>query len=239
MNKYIAVSSKHFVNLGGNRIFTESSLVRPYDILVPWYLEGKLERLSKVSGFGFDLSDGDTIKLQNITRHSVPSLELNNLSVIRDGGIQLTIKDNRGDKSQSFKFSEHIPSKNGLVHVEWIHCNKEFKHTVTRLGKVFHAAVYANDFVDIGEKTAISYGIGLTNKPFAVYHKGVQFAGTCYVLLLGVVAVLLQDDLSPDAVVIADSYNAIRNNPYLRFSRLVWSSNPYILGMYMMNGGDT
>lgn len=239
LNNYIAVSTKHFVNSEGNQIFTESGLSRPYDIGVPWYLNKKFNNFSRISGFSFNLSDGDAIKLQSIDKRPVPSLELNGLVVLYNGDIEVVVNDRRSGKKQDFVFSIPLYYSQDKIHVEWTHSSNKFKYDITNLGVVAHADVYSDRDCDTGTKTPIHYGIGLTNRQFTVYYRDLELDGTCYVLLLGHVAVLLRDDLSPDAIVIADSYKAIRNNPYLIFTRLVWSSNPYILYLYMTSGGET
>lgn len=238
LNNYIAVSTKHFVNSEGNQIFTESGLSRPYNIGVPWYLNGRLDNLSKISGFSFNLSEGDAIKLQSIAKNPVPSLELNDLVILYNGDIEVVVNDRRSGKKQSFVFSRPLYYSQDKIRVEWTHSSNKFKYNITNLGVVTHAGVYSDRDCDTGTKTPIHYGVGLTNRQFTIYFRDTILDGTCYVLLLGHVAVLLRDDLSPDAIVIADSYNAARTNPYLIFSRLVWSSNPYILYLCMTYGGE-
>lgn len=97
-------------------------------------------------------------------------------------------------------------------------------HAVDSLARVYPLYPYIKD----------TFNFGVSSKQFEVEYRDIKLGGTCYAMLCGTWAILLDDDLSFDALVLLNGISG----GVLRVEHFLYVASPYITKfLFLTHGG--
>lgn len=226
----------HYVDMDTFKFVTAPERVKPFNVDVPWYLWAK----------------------QSSRQHYIPHPELNSssiLSMVHKFDLKdMTIHFKRTYRDASMMFWDKI--KHCLVDLS-IQCGPclinqgtqftnitgvDYHILVDYVGSAYHTEIPIQGrpfslVSDLSHNAIPNYGgnefcMGLRPNPYEVRYKGRVLNGESLALLCGVWAVLLDDDLSFDTLVLLEGVDYDR----LFVSAFPYTTNPYILKVKTLIG---
>lgn len=250
---YLALSYKYFIELNSNRIVTPSQFVRPYRLLIPWRFDAS-KFSEKQTGFTLSASSATALpEMSQIDRVNYMHSPYWHIEFQKNGRVDISFKDTYTGGSDTFSFEQSFSNKgtdyllvdvsyamqSGLMSAERLHL------TVTQAR--FRSVSYLHTSRPVGCHGL--FNLGYTPKEFAVIYKGHVMDGRCKVLFLNTFALLLQDNLAVDAIVLLDgamsspSKHSSAEGIFTKEARkgnclvckdIIWTHNPYIVKFKFM-----
>lgn len=234
MYTYQMVSKRHYTNDGCNKLCGMSDMRVPNKIYVPWFLrESKPSKRVQ----SFDLSADLDMQEQSSDVEVVDFVKLNGL-VVSNAGLDYTIdyRDNYGSGTHQIELrwsTDYRDIMTDYTSVIFETCQDNsakgddfiLYYSVSEL--LPKIGYYSSSRVDGAVKKRDFYlNFGLTTDKYTVKYKDFTFGGTAYVLLMGYWGILLNDDLSFDALF---TIKSITKKHEIVVNKFLYSYNPYIV----------
>lgn len=231
--KYLQACKKFLLEKETFMFVKEQDIGRPYWIDVPFYLWQFLDKSdTEYTTDVVQTQDG----LQSVAsiRRKVYNISLNGIDIAfadKYSDVIIKFRDNEKDiecrivvNGYSIEQSGNVSGVDYSVSVNGVQEDIESKFESEPLGdfrflKVPHLGL--RDLQRFGRNKLCA---GLSPSQFEVYYKGFRLGGTCYAYICGTWAILLDDDMTFDTLVLLSSISSIK----LDVDRFVYTVNPYV-----------
>ena len=237
--RYLMLSKQYFRDLDSGKLVTKSEKLNPNNTYIPKYFWGS--DINPQLATGFEMKDGQLI---NIFSNNLETnvIELYGIRIVFHDlfSADVTFYDNRKHARHTINiigYPHFMDRKFNSKRTDTIYSDVDLTMCFDNVAKTFNVSMLNRDmFKSIGylaqkngEKTsksnALSLNYGMLNNDFKIEYKGNMLEGSCYAYIFGVWAILLQDNLSFDALVTLKGYNKDK----LIVDKFIYTSNVYII----------
>jgi hypothetical protein len=238
--KYLAISEKHFIDQETFKIVEKAKRKSPNICRYPYYFPDSYKTSKTVSGFS--ISGGVLGNNYNISEDS-NEVVFNQIRVAPISGKfnhRIKFYDNRKKERHTIDIFAEVPHyMNGNPDVYCVDfdihfdesASKTFNYKVESPTSKFHAiaSLIQNEF-KVSTSRKYTFNTGLLGSQYILSYKGRQLEGKCYVFMNRQWCIILQDDLSLDAIALMESWGSNK----ITISEFIYTSNPYLIKCIML-----
>lgn len=237
--RYLMLSKQYYIDLDSRKLVTNSEKSNPNNTYIPGYFWGS--NINSQLAVGFEMKNG---KLVNTFSNNLETnvIELYGIRIVFHDlfSADVTFYDNRKHVRHTINiigYPHYIERRFNSKRTDTIYSDVDLTMCFDNVAKTFNVNMLNRGmFKSIGylaqkngEKTsksnALSLNYGMLNNDFRIEYKGRELEGSCYAYIFGVWAILLQDNLSFDALVTLKGYNKDK----LVVDDFIYTSNVYII----------
>lgn len=233
--RYTMLSKNHYMDLDKFGVVTKSERVNPNETYIPWYFWNS-DKETKLA-VGFEMKDGNLVNVYSESMLTdIVNLHGMMLRFVDKDNVSIRFYDMRKQRkhdivitgtpifTQTAKGGSLLDEYRYLISFDGI--SKDF--TVdTRDKSAFKGVGYlANKSIDSTTKVnTVWLNYGLVMRPFKIEYLNRELEGSCYVFIYGLWAIILQDSLSFDALVLLKGINKDK----IVIDKFIYTSNVYLI----------
>lgn len=245
---YEMLSKVNYLDLQTGKIITASERRPPYTTKIPNYFWS--DDIKEKVSIGFEMKNGNLVDTYSINS-KVNQFELRGIRVTLHDNLNTTITfyDNRKKTRHEIYIKENCMfsqmslrgGKTGklLMGVDYVMTFDSQQSATFRTMFSDREAIKPIGYLaqhtleEMPKNNTLTFSYGLTCKPYNIVYNNRKLEGNCYAFIYGSWAILLQDNLSFDALVLLKGCNS----ETLTVDRFIYTTNVYLTKIVVLTKG--